>query len=434
MGVRVTCLRASRIDNVTPPKRIMSLRVKHLNADSSFLLIFTPPLHAALTDRQGTFPGSFTILVDPWLAPAASTIFHKRFACTSRRVPACVDSLADLPEPDAILVSQDKPDHCHRETLCSLPPHTRATIYAVPAAAKKIRSWKHFDPAQVVALPRFDDHRDESVFRIPIPAYSLTGQPGEISIANMAPKLDVTGLHQAIGITYRPPSSPLSSNHTTTHLDLPVALPSPPSTPLLSGSPQSARRASFLSRGSLSSLRSAVRRHAHDTASTPPVTPPLTDSSVSFASVSTMTISSPVLTKPSNHREKAISVLYSPHGLAYEHIEPWVSGHLFHEGALPLTALFHGLERSGNPWYFGGNILAGAENGINVALALHARRWFIAHDEEKENSGISIRTLTTKRYPRDEVRNMMAAQSKHRPLATELLDLESGEEYVIPPS
>src|SRR5271168_4190560 len=52
----------------------MSLTVKHLNADASFLLIFSPEAQPSTSDLRST-NGAYTILVDPWLT--GTSMFRK---------------------------------------------------------------------------------------------------------------------------------------------------------------------------------------------------------------------------------------------------------------------------------------------------------------------------------------------------------------------
>ncbi|KAI9724258.1 MAG: hypothetical protein M1828_003682 [Chrysothrix sp. TS-e1954] len=336
----------------------MSLRIRHLNGDTSFLLVFSPV--GAPHNPQGTFPGSFTILIDPWLAPSPSKVFSSRFALTHRVTPACVDSLADLPDPDLVLVSQDKPDHCHEETLKQLPRDTGARILGTAAAAKKMKGWRHFERDTVQALERFDEKSpDQSICRIPVPAFSPSGTDGEVTIALLAPKHDVTGMHNAIAITYRPPSSALSTEPSP-YITLP---PTPPATP--------------------PSLSSTSTTTSH--------TQP------SHSMLPSRTVSNPTSSRA--HTEPTISALYTPHGLPLPLITPYITSHLLPlSGALPLTALFHSFCRASNPWYLGGNILAGLPGGLEIARTLRPRVWVSAHDEEKLNTGMSVRGLKAERW------------------------------------
>src|ERR1700760_2952743 len=133
----------------------MALRIQQLNADTTFLLTFSPtfaPDSSTIRKKSKRFPGEYTILVDPWLS-GHSSILHPAFQISHHTTPPMIASLAQLKqEVDLIIISQDKPDHCHKETLCSWPTKKKVEILATPAAAKKIRSWRHFDPLHVHSL------------------------------------------------------------------------------------------------------------------------------------------------------------------------------------------------------------------------------------------------------------------------------------------
>lgn len=377
----------------------MSLRIKHLNADSSFLLVFSPA--GAPNNTTVRYPGSFSILVDPWLS-GPSTVWHEKFAHTHHVIPACLDSLADLPEPDLVLVSQDKPDHCHRATLMQLPPNVSTLILAPPAAAAKIRSWHHFNPRRVQSLRSFDDRRD-TVVRIPIPSFSPSGADGELTVSLITSRFDLTGLHNAIGITYRPPSSALSQKHGT-FVTLPLT---PPTTPPAHRSPDP---------DPLSRSRAILL---------PPQRPPTN-----------------LHDTPLGSREKTLSLIYTPHGIDYSFLKPYCTSHLLLELALPLTALIHSFARTTNPWYFGGNISTGASGGIEIARNLFARAWVGAHDEDKHNTGFVVRSLKVERTDLEAVRKELSAgqspgkafrEARRKRIVrdTVLLDLGAGEEFVL---
>ncbi|PVI07036.1 hypothetical protein DM02DRAFT_513377 [Periconia macrospinosa] len=183
----------------------MPLTVKSINGDSAFLLTFSPP--TAPLSSLPRFPGSFTILIDPWLVGPA-TILSSIFSISEQTTKPCISSLEHLEhEPDVILISQDKPDHCHEQTLRQLSPGCASKILAIPSAARKIRSWKHFRSDMVQSLPRYAEGQSESVHRIVVPPTSPVGTCGEVTLTWMPAKRDVSALHHAIGITYRPPGN-----------------------------------------------------------------------------------------------------------------------------------------------------------------------------------------------------------------------------------
>lgn len=211
----------------------MALTIKHLNSDASFLLSFKPILPFPPSPDQTS--NTFTILLDPWIS-GPSTIFHPIFSISRHNTPSCIKSLCELtPEPDIVVISQNKSDHCHRQTLTQLPGHGGKTIIlAEPAAAKTIRGWKHFAEDKVLTLPKWEDSSPETLHRIPIPALTPHGTMGEVTVAYLPQKSDLTGLHSAIGITYLPPTSG--------HNSLPLTPPSSPSSPTFTPS-QTCKRA-----------------------------------------------------------------------------------------------------------------------------------------------------------------------------------------------
>jgi hypothetical protein len=335
----------------------MALTVKALNNDTSFLLIFTPPIAPKDVKSPELFPGAYTILVDPWLSGAAE-MFSPKFSKQQHLEPSCVTSVADLPEPDMVLVSQHQPDHCHQETLCQFSPHVRSMILAPAAAAKKIRGWQHFDFSCIQVLRKYNEKKEETVFRIEIPPFSPSGSPGEVTISLLAPKRDFKGVHNAIGITYRPPCSVLSMNMRS-YVNLPKTPSSPPSP-----------------------FRPMTPRVVGATANT-------------------------IYPSPYNNHEKTISVLYSPHGVPYSLVKQWASNHLVNEAALPLAALIHSFVQIDIPWYMGGNMATGCPGGIEIAKNLLPKAWIAAHDEEKKVSGIATHGIKRTEFSVEEIQKKL---------------------------
>lgn len=356
----------------------MSLKITHLNADATFLLIFSPPF--ATQNDRGTCPGSFTVLLDPWLA-GPCTILNKHFAQTTHSTPASIQSICDLPSPDLILLSQEKPDHCHAETLTQLPPDSDTLILGTPSAAKKVRSWNHFNPENVQPLKRFDEKKENTLYRIPIPSFSPSGAAGEVTVALLAPKHELTGLHNAIAFTYRPPSSPLSIR-TGSFVNLP---PTPPATP--PPIPQSSRRS--MSPGRRPASRGSAKMGR-----------------MSNVSSSTLNLTS-TATPFSSMREKTLSVVFSPHGVPYKDVEPYATSHLLSASALPLTALFHSFDEISNPWYLGGRINIGSPGGLEIARRLFAKVWIGAHDEDKDNTGFGTKKTKVKKWRAEDVKRLL---------------------------
>ncbi|KAK6443580.1 hypothetical protein LTR95_000407 [Oleoguttula sp. CCFEE 5521] len=303
----------------------MSVEVRQLNADSTFLLTFRPP---KLSDTQ-TEPSdgsAFTLLIDPWLVGECSYL-HPGFQKSQHTLEPAIASLADLKvDVDLILISQDKPDHCHRQTLYSLPRDKHVKILATAAAARKIKSWQHFDAEDVTALPAFAvKQMNSTLHRVSVPSSDAAESRGEITIAHMPTSFDLTGLHNALGITYRPPGCRISATGAK-------------------------------------------------------------DDAVWHCPVHT------------------ISLLYTPHGVSPACVQPWLAHVLQRKGRHPpLTALIHSLTEETNVQFLGGKVIAGASGGLELMRKVEARYWISAHDEEKENSGFSVKWLTTKRHSAAEV-------------------------------
>lgn len=359
----------------------MSVRVQQLNADSTFLLTFFPSF--APKKLSPRLPGDFTILLDPWLQGHASML-HPAFQISHHTSTPALHSLQHLPQlPDIILISQDKPDHCHRETLCSLPRTSDTAILATPAAAKRIRSWGHFDKEQVHVIPTYNPLDEETVVRIPLPSYSSTSKVGEITITNIPTKRDVAGLHNAICITYQPSSSVLTASRP------PRQYPNSSSSVVLSddgipGSPDSRRRSRTSS--------SAPRPNFLD-----PLGVTQSLSSLHLSRADSGTAPPPPTLSPDANQEQVLSIIYTPHGVSPSTLRPYISNHLAPLDALPVSLLFHGLTTAENPWYMGGRVANGAPGGVQIAEQFGVRHWIRAHDEEKINKGVA--TLLTKMRP-----------------------------------
>ncbi|KAI1127913.1 hypothetical protein F5Y10DRAFT_277757 [Nemania abortiva] len=396
----------------------MALTVKHLNSDASFLLSFEPVIPESIA--ESVIPRPFTILLDPWIT-GPSTIFHPRLSTTSHKHPACIPSLAELSQPpDVVIISQHKPDHCNEATLRQLPAGGTTLILAEPASARLIRSWKYFDKKKIRTIERWEDPRitgKQSVIRIPVPpSHPGSGQEGEVTVAFIPQKRDLAGLHGAIGITYRAPST----HDPTTQASL-VRVLTPPSTPEAQKSTdadakQSAKRDTFLL----------------------PPTPPVSPTATAPITPSSLRLSRP------------ISLVFSPHGIQYSSLSHYATSHLVAEAALPLTALLHCMDSISNPWWLGGNICAGVPYGAEIASKLGARLWISAHDGEKDVRGLATGLLKTHRWRDEEIESALQSglgsvgdgrklgqDSGHektrsvRKPNTEILRLKCGEEILV---
>jgi hypothetical protein len=352
----------------------MALSVKQLNADASFLLSFEPILDFPAPAGSSH---TFRILVDPWIT-GPSKIFHSMLSLTTHKEPACISSLQDLPEPDLVVISQHRSDHCNEATLRQLPSTgTKTVILAEPSAAKAIRGWRYFDKDKVRTIPRWGNPRlagREAVIRVRVPPLLQGGDPGEVTVAFISQKRDIKRLHAAIGITYRPPRY---------RQDISPTLLTPPSTP----NPQASNRQS-------ESTPTPIPFHTNTLFLAPPTPPPTPDlPSLGFIH------STPSLTP--HTRDRSVSVLFSPHGISYRQLEPYATSHLVSEAALPLTALLHCFDSVSNPWWLGGTISSGMPAGQEIANALCPRAWISTHDADKDVRGLMTRMLKTIKYAPD---------------------------------
>lgn len=431
----------------------MSLKIKHLNGDTTFLLTFSPSEQRPSLNRYGYPPGTFSVLVDPWLS-GPSSMWHPKFLLSKHTVPSCISNLSHIPEPNVVLVSQDKPDHCHEPTLRQLDPTSTLTnILAIPAAAKKIRAMKHFDPSRVHVLPAYSSKDADSIIRFYIPPLTRGGTSGEATIAYIPAKMDISGLHNAIGITYRPPTAapfpvhtpPPSSIHSNFSLPNPqhYQLNNTPLTPPDSPG-QRPRSLSASTNPSTLSTASSSSSPAISQVSTATTAPSSTHSyhahspsyhSPSFHTHTHTHSTSSIASTPQHLRSaKTLSLIYSPHGLAYTpYLSQYATTHLVPHAALPLTTLIHGFDRVENPWYMGGNVNAGLPGGVEIAKNLMARCWIGAHDEDKENSGVSVLKLRMRKYGLEEVREMVRREwsGGGGGGGCEVRALECGEELVM---
>lgn len=179
----------------------MPLTVQQLNADTTFLLTFSIP--KSLSSPNDSRSSDFTILIDPWLN-GPSPIFHSSFAVSSHTTESAIQSLSELRKPpDLIIVSQPKNDHCNKGTLSSLPVAWSGIIAAVPAAAKKIRSWKLFAENQVKVIPAYNARNFDTCVQILL---GKDGRSGNVVLANIPEPYDLSAVHNAIGITLTAPS------------------------------------------------------------------------------------------------------------------------------------------------------------------------------------------------------------------------------------
>lgn len=420
----------------------MSLTLEPLDNDKTFLLAFAPafaPVGKANSKASRKFPGAFTILLDPWLQGSTS-ILHPLFQQADHTAPVSLTSLAELkPPPDLIIISQDYPDHCNRETLTTLPKDARTKILATPSAAKKIKSWKHFDDGIVHLMRPYSPEKEGVITRIKLEAYTSSSSAGEVTVANVVTKYDLTGLHNAVAITYRPPGSLLTlvteagggtvslkdmhGSHALTALRgtlvkkaSAVTLPGRPITDPEEQGVKKNRAKSFTS----ADAPAHVDRAKTDAGIPPPL--PFSDQRRITSHISTITRS---------HKERTLSVVYTPHGIAPLALRQYLSHHLdirpYDSGSTRhLDVLLHCFNMETNPAILGGRVANGAPAGVEVVKEARARWWLGCHDEIKELRGWSTKWLRSKRFTVDEVRSLVKQEAGIEEVV-EVRRLETGQ-------
>ncbi|EME46561.1 hypothetical protein DOTSEDRAFT_70541 [Dothistroma septosporum NZE10] len=190
----------------------------HLNDDTSWLIQIPRPENAVKHGARYYY----NILLDPWFRGGQSDVaswFSQQFHATESAVQSIaeleelireVEILAASSRPgggrvsngvvdatliDAVTISHEFTDHCHKETLLEL--HPDVPVFAGKEAANLIESWKHF--RSVTTLGHFGTDGDGSTdWR----GTSLRGLPEWIGISRLLSTEDVLYYHSAILITF----------------------------------------------------------------------------------------------------------------------------------------------------------------------------------------------------------------------------------------
>jgi len=83
-------------------------------------------------------------------------------------------------------------------------------------------------------------------------------------------------------------------------------------------------------------------------------------------------------------KSDAQAIIYTPHGIP----SPSLSlEQLTSSGITSVTALLHGLHEVWNPWWLGGKLNLGAQNGLDAVRKTKAKYWIGTHDEVKKGGG-----------------------------------------------
>ncbi|KAF2091015.1 hypothetical protein K490DRAFT_62348 [Saccharata proteae CBS 121410] len=224
-------------DLTTAITRSLSQRrpiLHHLNADTTWLLQIPRP--AAAVRRGGRV--YYNILVDPWLRGGQSDVarwfsqqWHREESCVGtvgeverliwgvegvargEMMGADVDKEEDEMDEgedgeretciDAVAVSHEFTDHCHRETLEEVGRDV--PVFATEKAAALISSWNHF--RHVATIPAFTT--EDPDWR----SASLPPLPEWLSIARLTEPGDAFYYHSALLIAFN--SGPMPSPTTT---------------------------------------------------------------------------------------------------------------------------------------------------------------------------------------------------------------------------
>lgn len=194
----------------------------HLNADTTWFLQIPRPESAVR--NGGRF--YYNILLDPWLSGGQSDVaswFSQQFHATQSAVQtiAEVEELAREIEVlaeglrlgygqktnsaaaqdedevhsliDAVAISHEFSDHCHKDTLLEVDPDV--PVFAIREAAKLITGWKHFRTVVTVGSFGANGNSDwRSTSTPPLPDW--------IGISRLLQKEDVLNYHAALMITF----------------------------------------------------------------------------------------------------------------------------------------------------------------------------------------------------------------------------------------
>lgn len=379
----------------------MALTIKQLSGDASFLLTFERIDSESPDGYQSTEP--FRILLDPRLAQSTPS-------SSSTRARQESVSPKDVPEPDVIIVSNSRSDHCNEAALRQFAPGgAKPRILAEPTAAKVIQSWRYFEQGKVTTLHRWQDPRQtgrSTVVRIPIAARVIGGEEGLVTVAFVTQKRErKKGLRSAVAITYRPASSSRT------------AMPPRPVSTILTAAADAAAPSSANKRDG-SGHAQLLTLESHTLPPLPAFTP-LTPPATPVARRPIRTTRSMASLSP-HAKDRGVSVIFSPHGIPYRDIEPYATSHLLAEAALPLTVLLHSFDTVSRPWWLGGTLTSGFEDGQEIIAKLGARVWISACDAEENTSGLTRRFTRRRRYTRDQVRQLVhGAMNTHHETRSE---------------
>ncbi|RMY61164.1 hypothetical protein D0865_01141 [Hortaea werneckii] len=222
----------------------------HLNADTSWLLQIPRPDSAV---RNGA-RFYFNILLDPWLRGGQSDLaswfsqqWHVEKSAVGsiaqleelaremeilasglrlgqgRKTNAAIEAASGPDETfiDAVAVSHEFTDHCHKETL--LEVHPDVPVFAIHEAARLIQSWHHF--RTVITINNFGTE-GETDWR----SSSVPPLPDWIGISRLLQTDDVLNYHSALMIAFNNQHANYQSHQLHKTTPLPPTTPNNPST------------------------------------------------------------------------------------------------------------------------------------------------------------------------------------------------------------
>jgi hypothetical protein len=163
----------------------MSLTLRHLNADTSWLIIFD----------------EFKILLDPWLF-GSQTDFFRYFSTQEHSVPPSIQNInRDLDmQINAIIISHEFSDHCHEQTLRSFS--ATIPVFATSNASKRIRRWNYFQ--HVFDIPLLDDRPENFTLSMLSRQQPQLNMPNTINVGYIPEKgfMALPSLHGATCVSF----------------------------------------------------------------------------------------------------------------------------------------------------------------------------------------------------------------------------------------
>lgn len=197
----------------------------HLNGDTTWLLQlpYPPELEYQWNQPPTTRRGWYNIIIDPWLQgpsceiapwfykqwhgiePSLRTVqeLNERFKefdavdaqpqlGTEKRNTSCEIGKMGCQYIDAIVISHEFADHCHKNTLLEFSSET--PVFATEKAAKLIISWNHFTAVQTIPLFTARDVDWRRTSTDPLPPW--------IGISRICSNSDPINLHAALLIAF----------------------------------------------------------------------------------------------------------------------------------------------------------------------------------------------------------------------------------------